>query len=150
MQVPLQVTFKDMPVDPAVETACRLEAEKLERYYGRITRCRVVVSMPHKGSRRGRHWVVRLDVSIPGKEIVVNRDPVRHRDFEQPGRAVREAFDAARRQLEDHVRRARGLVKTHAEPEQGRVKKLDQRGGSGFSQRPEGPRSPPGASVLSA
>ncbi len=132
MQVPLQVTFKDMPVDAAVEEACRLEAEKLERYCGRITRCRVVVSMPHKASRRGRHWVIRLDISVPGKEIVVHRDPPQHRELEQPGPALREAFDAARRQIEDHLRRQRGDVKTHALHDRGRRDDLDRDAGMPF------------------
>jgi ribosome-associated translation inhibitor RaiA len=43
---------------------------------------------------------VRIDLKVPGKEIVVNRD-----HDEDIYVALRDAFDVARRQLEDHARR---------------------------------------------
>ena len=115
MQVPLQVVFKDVPPAPELEAVCREEAQKLERYYQRITACRVVVSVPHRGGRHGSHWLISVHLAVPGKEIVVRRDPPQRRDRVKPERAVLEAFNAARRQLEDHLRRLRGDVKTHAE-----------------------------------
>jgi len=87
---------------------------------------------------RGKYTDVVRDVPISGKDIVVHRDPSADRELEKPERTVREAFDAARRQLEDHVRRVRGRVKAHEEPDHGRVRALDRLGGTGFIERPDG------------
>ena len=138
MQVPMQVSFKDMSADPGLEQLCRAEADKLERFYDRITGCRIVLSKLHHPGKRGNQVVVSLDLSVPGKDIVVHRDPSADRELEKPERTVREAFDAARRQLEDHVRRVRGRVKAHEEPDHGRVRALDRLGGTGFIERPDG------------
>jgi cold shock CspA family protein len=52
--------------------------------------------------------------------------------------AVRDAFDVARRQLEDFVRHQRGDVKSHETPPHARVSKLFPEGGYGFLETPDG------------
>ncbi len=116
MESPVQIRFKDMPASAQVERLCRAEAEKLERYHGRITACHVCVSCPHQRHRKGNHYHVRVDLVIPGSELVVDRTPAEHASHETLALAVREAFDAARRRLEDATRRMRGDVKTHTWP----------------------------------
>jgi len=108
MQIPLQVTIRDMEHSEAVETYIRDKAKKLEEFYDRIISCRVVVEMPHKHHHQGKQFNVRIDVGIPGHEIAVNRDHA-----EDVYVALRDAFDAARRQLEEQVKKMRGDVKTH-------------------------------------
>ncbi len=107
MQTPVQVTFRDFPVDGLIESACRREAEKLERYYDRITSCRVVLAQPHRHKRKGNQFDIRIDLKVPGAEIVVNREPSEPLRDEDWQTAVHEAFDRARRQLEDHVAKLR-------------------------------------------
>ena len=109
MELPVQVTFRDMPVSDAVEAACWQEAEKLERYYDRITSCRIVVAQSNHRHQKGNHYEIRVDLTVPGREIVVTREPPQHGAHEEILVAIREAFDAARRRLEDYVRKLRAL-----------------------------------------
>jgi hypothetical protein len=74
----------------------------------------VVVALPHRHHRSGRLWSIRVDVVVPGADIVVNRDHPLDHAHEDVHVALRDAFLAARRQLEDHARRRRGAVKRHA------------------------------------
>lgn len=111
MQIPLQVTLKDMPQSEAVESRIREKAEKLSRFYDRIMSCRVVVETPQRHQHQGKLYSVRIDLTVPGAELVANRA-----QDEDVYVAIRDAFVAITRQLEDFVRRQRGDVKTHAAP----------------------------------
>ncbi|MEW6354013.1 MAG: HPF/RaiA family ribosome-associated protein [Pseudomonadota bacterium] len=127
MQLPLQITFRDIPHSPAIEARIRKKAEKLESYYERIMGCRVVVETPQRHKHQGKLYQVRIDLTVPGAELVVN-----HNLNEDVYVALRDAFDAARRQLEDYARHQRGDIKTHDLPRHGRVTKLFPEEGYGF------------------
>jgi ribosomal subunit interface protein len=109
MIVPLQITFRDMPVSEAVEQRIREKAAKLERFSDRITGCHVVVEMPQRHKHQGKLHSVHIDLTVPGAELAVNR--IEHEDVYV---AVRDAFSAAQRQLESFVERQRGDVKARA------------------------------------
>jgi len=113
MQIPLELSFHNMDQSDAVEANVRERAAKLERYFDRIIGCRVVVEAPHKHSRKGKIYEVRIDISVPGKEIVVNRNGPKNHAHEDIYVAIRDAFNAAGRQLEDHARKVRGEIKNH-------------------------------------
>lgn len=133
MQTPLQITVRDIAKSDAVETHIRDKVAKLEEFYGKIISCRVVVEMPHKHHQQGKHFNVRIDITVPGNEVVVNRD--HHEDVYV---ALRDGFDAAKRQLEDHVRRSRRETKKHAAEYVGRVLRLSREEGIGFIAGPDG------------
>lgn len=114
MQTPLQITFRHMDHSDALDTRIREEAAKLETYYDRITSCHVTVDLPHNHQRHGKHFAIRVELHIPGDNIVIARDPAEHSNAEDPYAAVNEAFDQARRQLQDRVKRIRGDVKRHS------------------------------------
>jgi ribosomal subunit interface protein len=116
MQLPIQITFRQMDKSASVEAHIRERAQGLERHFDRITGCRVVVERSTRRQRKGKLYHVRVDLTVPGREIVVRRDPPEHQAHEDIRTAVRDAFDAARRQLEDHARKARGDTKTHETP----------------------------------
>lgn len=99
MQIPLQITLRNLARSAAVEADIRKRAGKLERFHQHIVSCRVVVELPSRHKHQGKEFVVRLDIKVPGSEIVVNHD--HHEDLYV---ALHEAFDAAQRQLEDHAR----------------------------------------------
>ena len=105
MQVPVQVTFRDMPVSDAVEAACWDEAAKLERDFENITSCRIAVTESDRRGRNGHLFEIRIVLNVPGSELVVNREPPARDGDEDIMVAVREAFDAARRQLEEFLER---------------------------------------------
>lgn len=108
MQIPLQITLRDMPASAALEDHIREKAAKLERFYPPLMGCRVVVELPHKHKHKGKQFNVRIDLTVPGGEIVINHD-----QSEDVYVALRDAFEAAQRKLEDYGRRQRGDVKTH-------------------------------------
>jgi ribosome-associated translation inhibitor RaiA/cold shock CspA family protein len=124
MQLPLQITFRHMATSPAVAARIRRRVAELERFYDRITSCRVVVECRHRRHQQGNLFGVRIDLTVPGREIVVGRDPAARHAHEDVHVAVRDAFDAARRLLEDHAREGRGAVKLHAVPDHGRIQRL--------------------------
>lgn len=113
MKAPLQVVFRDMPRSEAVEAKIREKVEKLERFSDDIISCRVVVEPAHRHHHKGNLYHARIDVVVPGTELVANRENDVNHAHEDVYVAVRDAFDAMRRQLEDYERRRRGEVKRH-------------------------------------
>jgi len=109
MHMPLQITIRDIEHSEALESLIREKAKKLDEFFNDIMSCRVVVELPHKHHHQGKQFNVRLDIGVPGSEIVVTRDHA-----EDVYVALRDAFDAAKRQLEDYVHKLRGEVKKHA------------------------------------
>lgn len=105
MQLPRQITFRNLDRLEAIEANIRERVKKLKQYYGSITSCRVVVEAQHKRHQHGNHYHVRVDVTVPDGEVVANREPDEHHAYTDVYFAIREAFDTIRRQLEDHARR---------------------------------------------
>jgi ribosome-associated translation inhibitor RaiA/cold shock CspA family protein len=138
MQVPLQITFRHMDSSEAVAARIRSRAEELERFFDRIISCRVVVECRHPRHQQGNLFQVRIDLLVPGREIVVGRDPEAHHAHEDIHVAIRDSFDAARRLLEDHVREGRGDVKLHAVPDHGKIIRLLPDQDYGFILTPDG------------
>ena len=120
MKIPLQITFRDMEPSEAVEAKIREKAAKLEQYYDGIMSCRVMVEAPHGHHHQGRLYQVRIDLGVPDDELVVTHAH-HHKDHahEDVYVAIRDAFDAARRQVQDYVKIRRGKVKAHEPPVQG-------------------------------
>ncbi|MGO9454008.1 MAG: HPF/RaiA family ribosome-associated protein [Candidatus Binataceae bacterium] len=112
MQRPLKIISRDFPLSEAIETEIRQKAEGLETYYAHLIGCEVTVHAPAiKHHRKGGPFLVGILIAVPGKELVVEHQPQ-----EEMSLAIREAFDAARRRLEDYAREQRGSVKTHQPP----------------------------------
>jgi cold shock CspA family protein len=138
MQTEPQVSFDDLPVDPDVRAAALEHVAHLERFTDRITGCHVVVAQPHRHHRRGRLYSVRVELVVPGGEIVVNRDHHLDHAHEDVYVALRDSFDSAQRRLEDHVRRMRGTEKTHAARAQGHISRVFPLQGYGFIEMADG------------
>lgn len=120
-----QITLHGIAPSAAIEQALRRKLSWLRRYYPRIMGCRVTVEAPHRHQRKGRLYRVRVDVTVPGGEIAAARSPSLHHAHEDLLVAIRDVFDAARRELMDYARRQRGQVKTQAAMLRGRVKQLE-------------------------
>jgi len=102
-----QITVHDLPRSPALEERIRRKVTGLERVFGRLTACRVTLQAPHHHQRHGAHYGVRLEIAVPGAEIVINRDHANDSYI-----ALRDAFQAARRQLNEYFQRRRGSDKS--------------------------------------
>jgi ribosomal subunit interface protein len=138
MDVPLELSFRNMDASEAVEGKVRERVDKLETYFGRINSCRVVIEAPHRHHHKGKVFHVRIEIGVPGNTIIVDRDPGQHHAHEDVYVAVRDAFDAARRQLEDHARKSAGRTKTHEVPSHGTISLLNGLQGYGIAAMPDG------------
>jgi cold shock CspA family protein/ribosome-associated translation inhibitor RaiA len=136
------ITFRGMAPSEALETDIRDRIAKLEKYYASITACRVLIEFAARHHERGNRYHVRVDLTVPGDEIVVTHETSLHSTAKDiasekgtkgtelnPERkhayvAVREAFDVARRQLQDYARRQRGTVKAAVRQPRGRVVRI--------------------------
>jgi cold shock CspA family protein/ribosome-associated translation inhibitor RaiA len=142
MQLAPTITFRGVKRTTALETEILRRVRLLDTYYRGIMRCRVAVEFVQRHHEAGNRYRVRLELTVPGEEIVVSHEAGLHataQDVEadrlskvaetDPERkharvAIREAFDIARRQLQDYARRQRGAVKTAARQRRGRVSQL--------------------------
>jgi cold shock CspA family protein len=132
MQLPLQITARDISLSEAAEGDIRAKAANLDTYYDGIMGCRVVVEGPVRHHRKGP-FTVRIDLTVPGAELVVDRQA--DADLYV---AIRDAFDAARRRLEDYARRQSGAVKFHEETRRAQVSRLFPEEDYGFLETPDG------------
>lgn len=113
MQSPVQITFRGIPHSEFVESKIREKVEKLENYYPHITSCHVIVDAEHHHHHKGNLYDICIDINVPDKEIVVSQKKHDKHAHEDVYVAIRDAFDAAKRQLEDYARIRRGDVKSH-------------------------------------
>jgi len=112
MNIQPQINVRGIENASGVEEKVRRRALRLERYSDEIQRCQVWVEAPHGHHRQGRLCEVRIRITVPNEELVVENQP----PDDDVQVAIRNAFDAARRQLEDYARRRRGDVKSHRPP----------------------------------
>ena len=138
MQQPLQITFNNMKPSSAVETKIRERVERLAKRYDQIMGCRVVVEAPHRRHHKGGLYHVRIDLILPDSDLVVNRRSDQHHAHEDVYVAVRDAFNAVRRQLVSYVKRRRRQVKVHEIPPHGRISQLFMEKGYGKIETSDG------------
>jgi ribosomal subunit interface protein len=138
MQVPLEIRFHNMDRSAAIEDDIRERAKKLERFAEDIVSCRVTVEAPHRRRRQGHLYRVSVDIRVPGGEVVASRDPGADHSHEDAHVAVRDAFDAARRQLQDLVRARRGDVKPREEWPHGTITAMHPEQDYGWITTPDG------------
>lgn len=133
MKIPLQITFHNIKNSEAVGKYIQEKVQKLNDIYSDIASCRVVVEMPHKHHSQGNQFAVHIDFGVSGHQVVVNQE--HHEDVYI---ALRDAFDTAKRQLEDYVQQLRGEIKDHAPEYTGYVSKIFQKEGFGFIMGDDG------------
>lgn len=162
MTIPLKISFRDMPPSKAIEKSIREKAAKLDALYSGLMSCRVIVEAPHRHHHKGKAYVVRIDMTVPGGELVINREPKRlvatptarveelentltenhepskHSAHEDAYVAIRDAFNAAARKLQDYARRRRGKTKIHKPTRLARVAKIFPIKRYGFIETPDG------------
>lgn len=155
LPVPLQITFQHAEMIPEIDKLIRAEVAKLDRYHARIMSCRVKVEQ-EAGRHSGNRWTVRLDITVPGGEVVVQGEPSvsgAARQMKQAAmrkgmetkkerqilhRVVRDAFASARRQLQDFARKQRGDTKRTEPLQTAKITQVFHDKGYGFLITPEG------------
>ena len=113
MDKPLEIAFANTQPSPAIEAAIRDRVKRLERHFDRIVGVRVVFEAKQKSHRKGNLYQFKIFVTVPNGEIVVDRAGPKDHAHEEWQVAMRDAFGAAERQLEDHSQKMRGEVKSH-------------------------------------
>jgi ribosomal subunit interface protein len=137
--VPFQITFLDFPESDAVWMAAQKRIEKLERFFSRIIRCEVVISCPHRHRHAARLFNVQIHIVVPGEDVIVTRDTARNEAHRDVYIAIRDAFNAAERILEDRARKIRREVKFHEDQyDDGRISKIFYHDGYGFLNSKDG------------
>jgi cold shock CspA family protein len=132
MQQPLRITFRGMDHSDFIERRVQESAAALDRFSDQIVSCHITVAAPHHHHHKGNLYAVRLDIRLPDQQLVVGRPSQQDHAHEDVYVAIRDAFDAAVRRLEDYARTRRGKVKHHELPEHGKVTRLDRKQGYGF------------------
>ena len=120
MELP-RIYFLDMPRSDAVEAKILDRVGQLSKFSSDIQKCEVWVESPHGHHQKGRLYEVRIRLSVPGEEIGVDLQPKEEDVYV----SIREAFDVARRKLEDYERRRRGTVKAHPRARGGRGRRRE-------------------------
>jgi len=137
MQVPLQITFRNLGSSPAIEENIRAKMAHLERFSDRITACHVVIEGRNHRHRQGTLYNCAIHLDLPGRNISVGHVGPKDHAHEDVYVAIRDAFNAAARSLEDHTRILRGDVKVHIPPLHGKVARLNP-DGYGFIELVDG------------
>ena len=138
MKIPLQITFRNMEPSEAVEAKVREKAEKLNHFFPHIMSCRVVVEFRHKHHHHGNLYEAHIDIKVPGKEIAVSREAGLDHAHEDIYVALRDAFDAAKRQLQDHSAQIQQQVKHHEAVPHGKIMQLNTEQDYGLIQTLDG------------
>jgi ribosomal subunit interface protein len=109
-----QIVWQNLAPSDKSETKIRKHIAKLEKFATRLSDCRVVIEVPHRHHHQGNIYHVQINLTVPGGEFVINRQPPAQQTHEDLHVAIRDAFESAERQLKDYVQQRRGEVKTHA------------------------------------
>jgi len=155
MLLPVQVTFRNIEDHAGLDDYVQKEATKLERFYSRISSCRVVVERQQRATS-SKLFHVRIDLGVPNEELVVKHIPSLHGTLEDmqtqksrceaksvlvhknPKRAIHEAFQEMGRQLQDYARRQEGVVKAKQGMQDAVVKEILPEEGYGFLETDDG------------
>lgn len=128
-----QITTRGMPSSPALEAEIQKRVDKLISYFDNIIKCSIVFELIQKHKHQGKLYNVRINVSVPGKELAAT-----YKYDEDIYVAIRDAFHALTKQLEEHAEKRHGQVKLHDETLHGSIARLFNKEGYGFIQGNDG------------
>lgn len=111
--LPMQITYHGIEPSPALTELIRSRAAQLDRLHDRMHALRVLVDAPHNHQRHGKRYRVRLDLTLPGRELVVGHDEDERAGDDDAYQAVRHAFDVLRRKLTTAQARRQGKQRAH-------------------------------------
>lgn len=114
MQVPLQITFRNMETSDRIDTDIRKRVDKLTSHHPEIISCHIVVEAPAQHHQKGGLFKTRIDISCPEGKFVINREPsAQHKEAEDVFISLRDAFNAVDRQMDEYSCKRKGEVKRH-------------------------------------
>ncbi len=141
MSSTVNIAFRGIEQSQVAREEIEERVEKLQQFFDHIQSVRVTVESPHNHSNKGNIYQVHIAIHVPGKEIIINKGKDNHQAHEDMSIAIRDAFDAADRQIQEFSRKIRGDVKTPSESDgrkHGIVSKIFLDDGYGFIDRSGG------------
>ncbi|HVS14876.1 MAG TPA: HPF/RaiA family ribosome-associated protein [Thermoanaerobaculia bacterium] len=133
MDKPITISARNLELPPLLETQVREKAEDLARFYPRLVGCSVRLEGPGKHHRRGGPYDVTIDLRVPdGEPLLITRQ-----SGELVEVAIKEAFEAATRKLQDFARLQRGQAKRHGEAARATVDRFVGGTDYGFLRTPD-------------
>lgn len=135
MDTNLEIAFHNMDPQPELDAYIRERAEKLEKLFDRMVGMRVAVENQHRQHRTGNIYDVHIELMVPGNDIVVSRQPKKAKErYANPyaRTSIRDAFEAAERQLKEYKQKLRNDVKVQDTEQPGRVAQLNPAEDHGF------------------
>ncbi|MCB0322780.1 MAG: HPF/RaiA family ribosome-associated protein [Bdellovibrionales bacterium] len=140
MEVPLEISFRDVPRSDGIDRLIHDRVERLRQRYPVLKSCRIAFEQPHRSQRSGNHYKVRIELSVPDDLLVVSHEHHDKVDFESMQVTVRRAFARGERLLREFTRRRRQDVKVHQSPAVGTIIELSDDGEGGMIEAPDGRR----------
>ncbi len=137
MTFPIEILFRNMTHSDFIWNDVWDHTEKLQRFFDRIMSCRVTISAPHHHRRNGNVYVVQIDLRLPGEDLNITNEHKYNPAHKDVYVAIRDAFEAAKRKLEDLTRKKRHFVKTKNVPMHGKVKRIFPNEDCGFITTPD-------------
>lgn len=134
MEQPLKLEFQDIPaiLKDVIEPILRERAGRLDKYFPGIVSCRVVVQKTQGSHHKGNLYRTTITLTVPRRQIVVNREHPRHHSHEDVLVTIGHAFDDATRQLEEYVHISHRDLKDHDLPAHGTIGQIFPEAGYGF------------------
>ncbi|AFY95733.1 HPF/RaiA family ribosome-associated protein [Chamaesiphon minutus] len=109
-----QIFWQNLSPSDAIEVKIRKQIAKLEKLSEHLSDCRVIIEVPHRHHHQGNIYHVQINLTVPGSQLIVNRQPSAQQSHEDLDIAIRDAFESAERQLKEYTQQQRGEIKTHA------------------------------------
>jgi ribosomal subunit interface protein len=108
-----QIIWQNLTPSAEIEAKIHKHITKLEKFSDRLSNCRVVIAVPHRHHHQGNAYHVQIHLTVPGEELIVNRQPSAQQTHQDLHIAIGDAFESAERQLKEHTQQRRGDIKTH-------------------------------------
>jgi ribosomal subunit interface protein len=108
-----QIIWQNLSASDAIEANIRKHIAKLEKFSDRLSDCRVVIEVPHRHHHQGNIYHIQIYLTVPGEELIINRQPPAQQAHQDLNLAIGDAFESAERQLKEYARQRRGEIKTH-------------------------------------
>lgn len=109
----LEISFRDIEKTEAIENSIRKMAAKVDQVCSDLISCRVIVEKLQQHHRSGNSCRVRINISLPGNELVAICESSEGDMHDPLPKVLRDAFNATHHKLKEYVRRQRGEAKTH-------------------------------------
>lgn len=139
MQIPLEITFRNAERSDPVEAIVRERVDKLNRYFEHIVSCRVTLEVPNRTPQYDvLNHRVSVEISVPGEELVVSREPNENDNFNDIYVTIRDAFDAMEQKLRSYVGRLQEKHVVVEDSPYAVVEKMFTDKGYGFLLTPDG------------